>query len=430
MPNVVRRRAQPHGFVPPPRLFASLTHSTGRGSTWLISPSRPPQRLGAYLVESGAVTPEAVAGALEEQRRAGGRLGEILLGHGLVDASSLHVALAEQLGLPSLVPEHEAVAVLDRELAHRLRAAVLAGPSGRLGGTGPALVAITDVAVVPELREALGREIEPRLADERTLDALLAAAYAHEDGRDSLAALRQGRHRRRLRNVVSSLLALVVLAAFAAGAVIAPAAAVATAVGGASLYALALAVAAARRRPAPPRRPDMPAVGVELPVHSLLVPLSDTTPARLNGLSRALTALDYPAYRLDGVALVDQGDRATRQALRAEPLPSWVRVVAVPTAAAQRRDGLLLYGLRRARGELVTVVRPGSRLAADALRRVAADAACVEQRPADRLAARFLREAGRRWPAAVASPVGRSTAHYRAAELHAAFGWRPEAVAP
>ena len=141
------------------------------------------RRLGEHLVERGVLTHDALDDALAEQERSGGRLGDILLARGLVDRADLSLALAHQNDLPSLVGEHEAIPALPRAVAHELRAAVLAGPAGGMPAEGRLLVAVTDLDVVPAVAARLGRSVEPRLTDERTMDLLLAEAYAHDDAR-------------------------------------------------------------------------------------------------------------------------------------------------------------------------------------------------------------------------------------------------------
>ena len=57
-----------------------------------------PHILGRLLLDGGAITAEALASALDEQRESGRRLGEILVGKGFADGESVARALAEQLG--------------------------------------------------------------------------------------------------------------------------------------------------------------------------------------------------------------------------------------------------------------------------------------------------------------------------------------------
>jgi hypothetical protein len=54
------------------------------------------QAIGQILVGRGLITPQQLEGALEVQRATGGRLGEILVEHGLIDRMAIASALAKQ----------------------------------------------------------------------------------------------------------------------------------------------------------------------------------------------------------------------------------------------------------------------------------------------------------------------------------------------
>lgn len=64
-------------------------------------------RLGALLVEAGAITPEELDGALEAQERTGERLGRILIRMGCTDEVAMALALERQLRIPFVPLEHE-----------------------------------------------------------------------------------------------------------------------------------------------------------------------------------------------------------------------------------------------------------------------------------------------------------------------------------
>ena len=380
------------------------------------------RRLGEQLVERGVLTHDALDDALAEQERSGGRLGDILLARGLVDRSDLSLALAHQNDLPSLVGEHEAIPALPRAVAHELRAAVLAGPAGGMPAEGRLLVAVTDLDVVPTVAGRLGRSVEPRLTDERTMDLLLAEAYAHDDGQGSRALL----SRDRVAAAPEPLL-LRALSAAAIGLIVAG-----LLTGTTWLFWLALvpaiggtAAIAARLRARGDAMPAGEEADRDLPTHTVLIPLSRERPRTLSRLHLTLEGIDYPAHKLQGIAVVPSSDHVTRRRLRLHPLPAWVTVVEAPPSAARDRRGLLLFGLGLARGELLTAVRPGVPLVPDLLRRAAADDlhGGTDLR---RLAARLLRqgEAPTSAELAIGGRDARGEApHFRTSDLRAAFGW-------
>jgi hypothetical protein len=412
-------------------------------------PDHPPGRagrtrrpLGEHLVAAGAVDRLDVDAALREQRRSGGRIGEILLAGGRVPPDALRLALAQQSGLPSLVADYEAVPALPRDLAYAARAAVLSGPRGVTDAAGAALVAMTDLETAPAVAAALRGPVAPRLADPPTMDALLADAYAHGDGRAVAQALRRRRVGRRVRELLGGGLLAAGLSATLAGALLRPMTMLVVAVAVASAYWLAVGALAVLPRHAAAARRAKPAAGGDgarvdrmLPTVSLLVALHRETPATLLRIRRDLDALDYPAHKLQGLALLDPADRATRRWLRSHPLPGWMTPLVVPPEAARGRAGLLLYGLRQARGELVAVVRPDGSLAAGALR-AAAERELRAGIPGPvrsgrlrraRLVGRFLREGDMAWTAALSIAAGgrsrRALEPFRSRELRGALGW-------
>jgi hypothetical protein len=413
------------------RLDASGILSTGLAAPRQGPPGEPaalprersaakPKRIGEHLLELGLLGEAEVRDALDEQERAGGRLGDILLSGGHVDRSGLSLALADQSELPSFVPEYEAAPVLPRRLAHQQRAAVLVGgPPERGEDAGAVLVAVTDLGSVPTLAAELDSRVAPRLTDPQTLDGLLADAYSHIDGRETAQTLHRWRKRRIEHVGFVVILALLVLAG-SVGLFGAPALLVAA--GASSIYWLVAARAgtgASRtsglmsqdamsqdtREPGAERRE------IQSGSHSLLILLKHEAPGTLRGLRLQLDQLDYPRHRLQGIAVFDSADRATRRSLRVQPLPSWVTVLTAPQEAAHGRRGLLLYGLRQARGELVTVVRSETTVTARTL-----DAAAAGR---GSLTRRFLRQAG-------TLSFGRIGGHFRTAELVSAFGWQTE----
>jgi hypothetical protein len=393
-------------------------------------PSGPHARpIGEHLIDAGLIERRHVVEVLDEQDRSGGRFGEILRARGSVSAAALERALAEQRSLPSLVPEYEAVPALSREIAYGLRAVALTGPQGRRGVSAAQLVAVTDLAVVPRLEQILGQPVHARLADARTMDLLLADAYAHIDGPAARAVIRRGRARRTLQGIGG----LCLLAAAAGATFNAPLPTLACVVGLTCAFSLAMAWRDPRVRRA--RNADPGSSGPssslghsrDLPECTVLVPLYRESPRSLAQVRRTLQMVDYPVHKLQGLALLDPSDRATRRWLREQPLSPWVTVLLVPRDASHGNAGRLIYGLLQARGARITVLHRAGDAAAAALREPARSAGLVRggtRSGRQRLTEQFLRgtspvsgAALRHWGS------GRRVALFETSELQAAFGW-------
>ena len=115
--------------------------------------------------------------------------------------------------------------------------------------------------------------------------------------------------------------------------------------------AIRLAAIMAPRRSAPPlERPD----DVDLPVYSVLVPLRSEA-RMVPQLARALTALDYPADRLEIMFVVEASSPATVAAVRERLQDARLSLVVVPDAEPRTKPKALDYALPLCRGDYVVV---------------------------------------------------------------------------
>jgi type IV pilus assembly protein PilB len=114
----------------------------------------PPQHagrlLGDILVEYGEATPEQIATALDAQQNRAARIGEILIGQGVVNERTVTAALAEQyelkvVDLRRFTPEPDAIEKLSSDVARSARVLPL-----RVAETG-LIVALDDIPTVEVL---------------------------------------------------------------------------------------------------------------------------------------------------------------------------------------------------------------------------------------------------------------------------------------
>ena len=140
-----------------------------------------PAILGRLLLDGGAVTADALASALDEQRESGRRLGEILVGKGLADGELVARALAKQLGLtyatPPLESEPSARTLVRPALARDRRVLPLAVSANSLR---LAMVDPLDLRTVDDVRFQTGRRVEPVVASAPAVARGLARAYGEE----------------------------------------------------------------------------------------------------------------------------------------------------------------------------------------------------------------------------------------------------------
>lgn len=352
------------------------------------------RRLGRLLVDEGVVDLEGLALALEEQKRSGGLLGEILMAQGAVDAPTLTRTLARKIGLPTVGPGEKSSSLLPARLARAWGAVALTPEEGTDGITRPLPVAFADpqAETVAAVEEYLGLAVEPRLVDRETLITLLAAVYAEADVKDVVDGLLQttphfSAFGSRL-SPVQAVVGAVLLLAFVVGLFVnffftAVAATAASSLLYISYTLYRLFTAWQGWRAEATLRPSDEEIASlderELPVYTLLLPVYKEKPATLRALFDALSRLDYPKHKLDGVLLVEADDDQTREAIEevGKPAwfsaltvpktpeteeavekvgrPGWLKVLPVPPGEPRTKPKAMIYGLLYARGDLITV---------------------------------------------------------------------------
>ena len=107
--------------------------------------------------------------------------------------------------------------------------------------------------------------------------------------------------------------------------------------------------------PAPAVEPPPVRIDAELlPLYSVLVPLYREASV-IPHLVAALTAIDYPAARLEILLVIESIDADTQTALRAAALPRHMRVFVVPDGDPRTKPRAIQYALQFAHGDYVVV---------------------------------------------------------------------------
>ena len=359
---------------------------------------RPGPRLGDFLCDAGALRRGDLLAALEEQRRSGGRLGEILTASGTVSVDALTQALARQLRIRRVDRDDEPVALLDADDARAWRAVAINGGGTADGAVAVALADPTD-ELLARLRERLGRPVEPRLGDDATLDDLLRRAYADADARDVTRMLREeapelSAYRTKLSGpqmLVACSLGFLLLVGVLVDLQLTATVLVALAT---TFFVLStgfrLYAAWAGARPGAtidPGAADLAAMDERsLPVYTVLLPVYKEKPATIGALFAALSRIDYPKHKLDGLLLIEDDDAQTRarrssrsagrrgceccgcrRAFRARSRARWASGCATRRAAG-----------RRSTTPRTSRTRPSSRRRCGRFQRADASVACLQ----------------------------------------------------
>src|SRR5574341_1219762 len=134
-----------------------------------MSPVKVKKRLGEMLVAAGLIQDVQLKKVLDEKKKRGGRVGELLVELRLITENDLAVFLARQLGLPFVdldkhLVDGEAVKLIPIELARRLSAIPLLKDDASLE---VAMADPLDIFGLDDIRRAAGVEIRQAVAARR-----------------------------------------------------------------------------------------------------------------------------------------------------------------------------------------------------------------------------------------------------------------------
>jgi hypothetical protein len=140
-------------------------------------------RIGEILVEMKACSAQELQAGLQTQSIFGGRLGTNLLELGIVDERQLAVALSRAHNLPcvgeDVEPEPDAIAALSPELVERFGVVPLHADAHHLR---VAVMNPRDLPSLDDLAFATGRTVQPVVAPEARVWALMRRFYGIEKG--------------------------------------------------------------------------------------------------------------------------------------------------------------------------------------------------------------------------------------------------------
>jgi cellulose synthase/poly-beta-1,6-N-acetylglucosamine synthase-like glycosyltransferase len=416
------------------------------------------ERLGEVLRRMGALTDECLGEGLREQVLSGGRLGEILIANELVPEATVTTGLARQLGLETLRPEDEPVPLLSATQAREARAVALDGNGTQDGAIAVALADLS-TARLAKLEAQLKRPVEPRLCNDGMLDTLLTRAYGDVDAYEVTRALREESPDLSASRTTLSRPQLIAACVLGLGVVIGLT--IDVAITAAVLAGLATAffvtstgfrLYAAWEGYRPGATIDPPGNEISelgersLPVYTILLPLYKEKPSTVGALFKALSQIDYPKHKLDGLLLIEADDGQTRSAIEEVGRPAWMRVLPLPPGIPRTKPRAMGVGLRYARGTVLTVYdaedKPDPaqlKKAVWAFQRADESLACVQAKlgyynPRQNLLTRWFTLEYDAWfniflpglhRMGAPIPLGGTSNHFRREALEACLGWDP-----
>jgi type IV pilus assembly protein PilB len=136
-------------------------------------------RLGELLLKQGVISEDMLSQALEEQKKAGTRLGTTLISLGYISEEELLKTLSKHFGVESVdLREREIEDNLLKLIPSELAGKYLAVPISRFGRTlTVAMINPGDVAAVEDMQFATGFEIDPVVASEESILKIIQDHY-------------------------------------------------------------------------------------------------------------------------------------------------------------------------------------------------------------------------------------------------------------
>jgi cellulose synthase/poly-beta-1,6-N-acetylglucosamine synthase-like glycosyltransferase len=346
-------------------------------------------RLGELLVGRGIISQEQLDAALARHREVGDPLGQVLLASQAISRRALYEALGELWGVP--VAEVDDV---DETLAHsfdphqlalegwvpirieredgdacRVVVAVAGRPSPEIEAKVEEATGISEVEQVVttdwDVRRALGATWRDALVSE----AVLGLAVRHPEESAS-------------RVVYPRQLVLLLAAGIGAGiaAILAPGPTLTAVLAVMTLSftvfvgfkLLISAVGMSVSRSVTVTEEEVEAlVDSELPHYTVLVPAYQEANV-IGTLMRNLGALDYPRERLEVLLLLEEDDPETLAAAKAAAPPDFVRFLVIPDSPPKTKPKACNIGLAFARGEYIVIYDAEDRPEPDQLKKAVA----------------------------------------------------------
>lgn len=377
----------------------ALVHMPSEGTVLCSPPPTPPlanqnlihQRdlrpLGQILLEDKAVDPGNLTKALVIRQRQSVALGDILLARGWVEEKALTRALSRQwrtnsIDLLALPPDPRLIDHLGAEAC--LTASLV--PWRRIGGVTFIATSRPDQFKdrIADLPAKFGHA-HMLLCSETALREAVLASRRTDLIRRAETRVPEQESCRKTNPQRNTRIAIALMAALLTGFMLFPlgllavltAWAVLTLSATMSLKAAAFLVVLLDQRHnrasddmQVPIHPTPPEMTGPLPVISVMVPLFAEADIAERLIMR-LSELTYPRELTDLILVVEEADTVTCAALTRTALPSWIRVVHVPTGPIQTKPRALNYALNFCRGDIIGVWDAEDRPEPDQLNKVA-----------------------------------------------------------
>jgi type IV pilus assembly protein PilB len=154
----------------------------------------PKEFIGEHLVDKGLITAMQLKEALEEQKRSGGKLGEVLIRKGYISEDNFTRALSEQLGIPfvdvaNYKVDPEAIKLFTLEMVQRYQAIPI---NKIVDALTVAMVDPLNILAVDEIKRSCGLTIRPVFATASGIKEAINKYYKTGEPSEEVSAYAQG----------------------------------------------------------------------------------------------------------------------------------------------------------------------------------------------------------------------------------------------
>lgn len=327
---------------------------------------KQPMRLGEWLVSQNLLTEEQVEQSLVKAKRAGTKIGEVLLAEGLVSDETMYRGLAEQweeeFWQKDAVEEIEALKWLPKEVAWRIQAAPV-----RFDGT--LWIATADRLeedILARLSDYLGVPVRFVVAPPQRVKELLTKLYGQEGLHRATYRLAELEPESSASKVWStgqkiwfSAFATLLIIGFylkpqLTGTILVMLSLTYYALN--SLYKFKLGFnSLSGFGNIPISKDETDAISEDaLPVYTILVPLYKEA-GIVELLTQNIKRLDYPPSKLEVLLLCEEDDDETIGAIENSKIPSNYHLIRVPAGHPRTKPKACNYGLLLARGKYTVI---------------------------------------------------------------------------
>jgi len=318
--------------------------------------------LGQMLVTTSRISESQLAKALEIARNTRMRLGDVLVGEGMIGYKTLYETIAAHLRLPfvDLLKTPPDLTLLDAGHIDDylgMRALPFKKESGKLiiatAEFSPETISWAKIKYGVDVECVLTSPLDIR----KTVQAVFVQALTHkstmglyESAPETSALSRLSPNNKTMLILCTATVALLLMSSFNL-TMIAVLALCHVLYAATMLFKLVI-YSAGLRRPAPENPPAIN--DADLPVYTVLIPMYKETESMPHMLS-AMHGMDYPASKLDIKLVLEEDDDDTLDAAYALHPRYQFEIIRVPASQPRTKPKACNYALRFARGEFVTV---------------------------------------------------------------------------